>query len=99
MHGFEPVSIKMAKEQGLSLNPTKISGVCGRLMCCLTFENETYKYLKKKMPKIGRKITVKEGRGRVIRHNVLKQSVTIRLEDKTEIEKPVCQLDNKTTGK
>jgi len=99
MHGFEPVSIKMAKEKGLSLNPTKISGVCGRLMCCLTFENETYKYLKKKKPKIGRKITVKEGRGRVIRHNVLKQSVTIRLEDKTEIEKPVCQLDNKNTGK
>ncbi len=87
MHTFEPVSIKMAKEQGLSLNPTKISGVCGRLMCCLTYENETYKRLKKKMPKLGKKITLEEGKGIVVRQNVLKESVTIRLEDNTEIEK------------
>ena len=92
MHGFEPISIKMAKEQGLSLNPTKISGVCGRLMCCLTFENQTYKHLKKKMPKMGKPITVEEGKGKVIRQNVLKQSVTLRMEDKTEIEKQISEL-------
>ena len=92
MHGFEPISIKMAKEQGLSLNPTKISGVCGRLMCCLTFENKTYKQLKKKMPKMGKMITVAEGKGKVIRQNVLKQTITLRLEDRTEIEKPSSEL-------
>lgn len=92
IHSFEPVSIKMAKEQGLSLNPTKISGVCGRLMCCLTFENETYKKLKRHMPKLGRKITVEEGQGKVIRQNILKQTVTIRLEDQSEIEKKLKDL-------
>ena len=98
MHTFEPVSIKMAKEQGLSLNPTKISGVCGRLMCCLTFENKTYKRLKRQMPKLGKIITVEEGRGKVTRQNVLKESVTIRLEDNTEIEKSLLQLNNSKTG-
>ena len=93
MHTFEPVSIKMAKEQGLSLNPTKISGVCGRLMCCLTFENETYKSLKRQMPKLGKKIVIKEGKGKVVRQNVLKESITVRLEDHTEIEKNIRQLD------
>ena len=92
MHTFQPVSIKMAKEQGLSLNPTKISGVCGRLMCCLTFENNTYKKLKQQMPKLGRKITIAEGRGKVIRQNVLKESITIRLEDHSEIEKSIKDL-------
>jgi cell fate regulator YaaT (PSP1 superfamily) len=92
MHSFEPVSIKMAKEQGLSLNPTKISGVCGRLMCCLTFENKTYKSLKREMPKLGKIIILDEGKGKVVRQNVLKESVTIRLEDRTEIEKTIPQL-------
>ncbi|MBU1343633.1 MAG: stage 0 sporulation family protein [Proteobacteria bacterium] len=98
MHSFEPVSIKMAKEQGLSLNPTKISGVCGRLMCCLTFENETYKSLKRKMPKLGKIITLKEGKAKVVRQNVLKESITLRLEDNTEIEKTIRQLETLTTG-
>lgn len=98
MHTFEPVSIKMAKEQGLSLNPTKISGVCGRLMCCLTFENETYKSLKRKMPKLGKAITLEEGKGKVVRQNVLKESITVRLEDNTEIEKTIQQLENEKKG-
>lgn len=92
MPGFEPISIKMAKEQGLSLNPTKISGVCGRLMCCLTFENQTYKHLKKKMPKLGKPITLEEGTGKVVRQNVLKQSITVRFEDRSEVEKKVSEL-------
>ncbi len=94
MHGFEPISIKMAKEQGLSLNPTKISGVCGRLMCCLTFENKTYKQLKKKMPKMGKVLNLKDGKGKVIRQNVLKQTITLRMEDRTEIEKHIDELKN-----
>ncbi len=92
MHSFEPVSIKMAKEQGLSLNPTKISGVCGRLMCCLNFENDTYRRLKREMPKLGKKITIEEGTGKVIRLNVLKETVTVKLEDHTEVEKTLEQL-------
>ena len=52
---FQPVSIKMAKEQGLSLSPTKISGICGRLMCCLKYEQDGYEYMRKQMPKVGRK--------------------------------------------
>lgn len=91
---FEPVSIKMAKEQGLSLNPTKISGVCGRLMCCLTFENETYKSLKRDMPKLGKKINLKEGSGKVVRQNVLKETITLRMEDNTEIDRHVSDLED-----
>lgn len=93
LQAFDPVSIKMAKEQGLSLNPTKISGVCGRLMCCLTFENETYKSLKRDMPKLGKKITLKQGQGKVVRQNVLKETVTIRMEDNTEIDRHIHDLE------
>ncbi len=98
MHSFEPVSIKMAKEQGLSLNPTKISGVCGRLMCCLTFENQTYRHYKRQMPKLGKIITVDGEEGKVVRQNVLKDSITLRMEDRTEKDVPVTQLNTKKTG-
>ncbi|PIE60852.1 MAG: stage 0 sporulation protein [Desulfobacterales bacterium] len=98
MHAFEPVSIKMAKEQGLSLNPTKISGVCGRLMCCLTFENKTYRHYKRKMPKLGKTITVEGEKGKVVRQNVLKSSITLRMEDRTEKEIPISQIKPKKTG-
>ena len=97
MHTFDPVSIKMAKEQGLSLNPTKISGVCGRLMCCLTFEDQTYRHYKKKMPKLGKTITVEDTKGKVVRQNVLRQSITIRLEDRTEKEFFLSQLKKANT--
>ncbi len=86
MERFGPVSIRMAKEQGLSLNPTKISGQCGRLMCCLTFEFETYKELKKKFPKIGKNITTPEGNGKVIRHNAIRGRVVVRLQDGREMD-------------
>ncbi|MBF0200303.1 MAG: stage 0 sporulation family protein [Desulfamplus sp.] len=86
MNNFDPVSIKMAKEQGLSLNPTKISGLCGRLMCCLTFENDTYRTLKTILPKPGRQIDTPRGSGKVIRQNVLKGSVAVKLDDGTELE-------------
>jgi cell fate regulator YaaT (PSP1 superfamily) len=83
---FEPVSIRMAKEQGLSLNPTKISGQCGRLMCCLTYENETYRALKKKAPKLGRTVTVDDKKAKVIRQNVIGGRVVVRFEDGSENE-------------
>jgi cell fate regulator YaaT (PSP1 superfamily) len=78
---FSPVSIRMAKEQGLSLNPTKISGQCGRLMCCLTYEYETYKMLKATLPKIGRNVQTTEGLGKVIRHNLNTNRFVIRQSD------------------
>lgn len=79
---FAPVSIKMAKEQNLSLNPTKISGVCGRLMCCLKNEQEAYEYLNSKLPKIGEKIKAKDGvSGEVQRVDILKQKVKLIVED------------------
>ena len=94
---FAPVSIKMAKEQNLSLNPTKISGVCGRLMCCLKNEEETYEYLNSKLPAIGDRGTTFDGfRGEVSAVNVLRQLVKIVVtteNDGKEIkEYPVAQL-------
>ncbi len=89
---FEPISIRMAKEQGLSLNPTKISGLCGRLMCCLTYENSTYKYLKKDIPKIGKIIDTPKGQGKVIRQNVIRSMITVRLEDGVEHEFSVSEI-------
>lgn len=76
---FQPVSIKMAKEQNLSLNPTKISGVCGRLMCCLKFEQDHYEATRKRMPKVGKEVETPEGSGVVLDVNVLKETLTIRL--------------------
>ena len=80
--GFAPVSIKMAKEQNLSLNPSKISGVCGRLMCCLAYEEDTYEYLNKTMPRSGDYATNAEGKTGIIRSvNILKQSILVIFED------------------
>ncbi|MBF8983663.1 stage 0 sporulation family protein [Lutibacter sp. B2] len=76
---FEPVSIKMAKEQNLSLNPTKISGICGRLMCCLKYEHDMYQKLKKNMPEIGEKVMTPEGKGIVVEKNTLLESVKVKL--------------------
>lgn len=78
MSDFIPVSIKMAKEQNLSLNPSKISGVCGRLMCCLKYEEETYEYLNSRLPNVGDNVTTPEGlRGEVHSVNVLRQLVKV----------------------
>ena len=72
---FQPVSIKMAKEQSLSLNPTKISGICGRLMCCLKYEEDVYEELNKKMPSVGDIISTVDGTGEILSTNVLMQVV------------------------
>ena len=81
LQDFEPVSIKMAKEQGLPLNPPKISGLCGRLMCCLSFEYETYKALSKGLPKEGECVHVAQCKGKVISVNVFKRTATVEMED------------------
>lgn len=79
---FIPVSIKMAKEQNLSLNPTKISGVCGRLMCCLKYEQDAYEYLNSKMPSVGDNVKTKDGvEGQVASVNVMRQTVRIIITD------------------
>lgn len=79
LSNFAPVSVKMAKVQNLSLNPTKISGMCGRLMCCLTYEYETYKEIAASFPKIGKSVETPEGKGKVSRHNVMGNKVAVRL--------------------
>ena len=76
---FEPVSIKMAKVQNLSLNPTKISGICGRLMCCLKYENDVYMELRKGLPDYGEKVKTKDGMGKVVDTNILESKVKVRL--------------------
>lgn len=77
---FSPVSIKMAKQQNLTLNPSKISGICGRLMCCLRYESDFYEDMEKIMPTIGQKIMTPEGAGQVIASNAIKESVLVELE-------------------
>lgn len=79
---FKKVSIKMAKTQGLSLNPTKISGLCGRLMCCLEYENNHYSETFKKMPKIGSEVSTPDGKGTVVTNNMLKMLVKVKIEGK-----------------
>ncbi|HJB92445.1 MAG TPA: stage 0 sporulation family protein [Candidatus Borkfalkia stercoripullorum] len=80
MPDFRKVSIKMAKVQGLSLNPGKISGLCGRLMCCLSYENDYYSEIYKKMPKMGAEVGTPDGKGTVVGENMLKQTVRVKIE-------------------
>ncbi|MDO4344229.1 MAG: stage 0 sporulation family protein [Eubacteriales bacterium] len=100
---FVPVSIKMAKEQNLSLNPTKISGVCGRLMCCLKNEEDTYEYLNSRLPNNGDYVTTADGfKGEVHSTNVLRQTVKVLIdvEDEKELrEYPVTELKFKPRRK
>lgn len=77
---FQPVSIKMAKEQNLSLSPTKISGLCGRLMCCLNYEQEYYEELRALLPRMGEEVGTPDGRGVVTDSNAIKQTVKVKVE-------------------
>jgi cell fate regulator YaaT (PSP1 superfamily) len=80
LHNLDRVSVKMAKEQNMSLNPEKISGLCGRLMCCLGYEYDGYTEMKKDMPKCGKLVQTPEGKGKVIRQNALQGEVVVMLE-------------------
>lgn len=95
---FQPVSMKMAKEQSLFLNPTKFSGVCGKLMCCLRYEYDTYRETKAQMPVVGGDVVTPDGPGRVAAHNMLRETVVVQLaggEEREyrpeEVERPVVR--------
>ena len=90
---FQPVSIKMAKEQNLSLNPTKISGICGRLMCCLKFEQDNYEQTRKRMPRIGKEIKTPDGTGTVSDLNIIREQVTVRIAKGDAFENKVYALE------
>ena len=86
LNDFDKVSVKMAKVQGLSLNPAKISGLCGRLMCCLAYENETYMELSAKMPKLNSRVKTPDGEGVVVYNNLLKQNVSVKIENNGDVK-------------
>ncbi len=90
---FQPVSIKMAKDQNLSLNPVKVSGVCGRLLCCLGYEAENYKELTKCMPRIGRRIETPKGPGEVMNIDVFKRIVSVHLDDGGYAKFSQCEIN------
>lgn len=89
---FASVSIKMAKEQGLALNPMKISGVCGRLLCCLAYESKDYAAVRKRMPRLRQEVSTPRGKAMVVSTNLLKETVTVKLENETICELPLDQL-------
>lgn len=89
---FTPVSIRMAKEQALSLNPMKISGVCGRLLCCLAYESDQYRELKQKLPKVGQEVSTPLGKAVVVGGNPIKETVLVELESGVSVELPLGQL-------
>jgi cell fate regulator YaaT (PSP1 superfamily) len=89
---FTPVSIKMAKEQDLPLNPMKISGACGRLMCCLAYEGEQYRAMKEKMPKMGQRVSTRMGEATVVGNNPLKETVMVELDSEATVELPLGEV-------
>jgi len=89
---FSPVAMRMAKDQGLPLNPMKISGVCGRLMCCLGYENEQYRDMKGKLPKNGQRVSTATGIAKVVGSNPLKETVLVELENQVTPELPLNKI-------
>ena len=89
---FASVSIKMAKEQGLALNPVKISGICGKLLCCLSYESKEYAATKKQMPQPNQEISTPWGKATVVSTNLLKETVTVKLKNEITRELPMDQL-------
>ena len=93
MTSFPKVGIRTAKDQGLGLNPDSISGVCGRLLCCLTFEHEVYREMRGALPKMGKRVSTPAGMGKVIKQNILQQYVTIALDDHPErVDVPLAEI-------
>lgn len=88
---FASVSIRMAKEQNLSLNPTKISGICGRLMCCLKYENECYEHAREEFPELGSWVITPNGEGKVAGINILKNSLSVELKESKTIKEYHCE--------
>ncbi len=92
LRDFEPVSIRMAKEQGLTLIPSKISGICGRLMCCLVYEYEDYLEIRKQLPRLGRKINTLKGPAKLLNINVLRESVTVEYENGEKADLSIIEV-------
>ena len=92
LNEFSPVSIKMAKEQGLSLDPTKVSGVCGRLLCCLAYEAEYYRSVSEKAPHKGQNVKTSSGEGVVTGINILKETASVEIDKDTIIEVPLDEI-------
>lgn len=98
LHEFSAVSVKMAKEQSLSLNPAKLAGMCGRLKCCLRYEYDTYVELGRSLPRVGAKVESVKGNGVVTRQNLFTQTVTIRCDDDVYVEAGLTDLVRKKKG-
>lgn len=98
LNNFSIVSIKMMKEQSLALNPSKISGVCGRLMCCLAYEYDMYVELKKDFPKLGKRVACAGAEGKVIKHNVFNGTVAVLMDDGRELILPAKEVKQLRTG-
>ncbi len=93
LRDFEPISIKMAKKQDLSLNPAKISGLCGRLMCCLKYESELYKKLKEEMPEVGETVELNMDKGEIVERNLIKRTVIVDTGNGENIEVELEELE------
>lgn len=89
---FSPVSIRMAKDQDLPLNPMKISGVCGRLLCCLAYESGQYQSMKKQMPKVGQQVSTAMGPAKVVGVSPLKETVLVETESEASLELPLSEI-------
>ncbi len=89
---FTPVSIKMAKEQNITLNPVKTSGLCGRLLCCLGYEYEQYRSMKEKLPSVGQDVSTSLGKAKVIGINALKEAVLVQMESGATVEMPIGKI-------
>ncbi|NCC24846.1 MAG: hypothetical protein EOM25_06570 [Deltaproteobacteria bacterium] len=96
---FDPVTIKMAKDQNLFLNPAKISGVCGRLLCCLAYEKDNYADFQGRLPKMGRKFSSPLGRVKTLRGNLFRNSISVMTEDNREMEVPLEEWQDFLDGK
>ena len=100
LEDFGPISIRMAKEQNLSLNPTKISGICGRLMCCLRYEVEHYEIAREFFPPVGEKVVTPNGQGKIMNWNVVKKTVFVELQDSSRQEEfPLEEIESLETDK
>jgi cell fate regulator YaaT (PSP1 superfamily) len=92
LNEFNPVSIRMAKEQGITLNPMKTSGLCGRLLCCLGYEYEQYRAMKEKLPPIGQEVSTPLGKAKVVGCNPLKEALSVELESGATVEMDLKQI-------
>ena len=92
---FQPISIRMAKQQNLPLSPMEISGVCGRLLCCLAYENDYYGEVKRRLPRAGKMVQTSQGPGKVIAVNVLKETLTVRLSSDKTVDVPASEIESK----